>query len=188
MLYKWNRSYATFGIDFFPLYFLFLKLPLSLSSYFLLLCWDFYLFIYLFWLIFLFFFPNYFKHIYKCAWEEGWAPCYCFLEIKDLASPVVSRDKAIREGFVTTHQASESQLSIQPPMPSQWRESRGEGTPSYSLGRVESVGSPFSLGCHGGSDVLYLDSININIMLEVVFYSLCVYVRVVFRDNGVVIF
>lgn len=71
------------------------------------------------------------------------------LEIKDLASPVVSRDKAIRGGFVTTHQASESQLSILPPMPSQWRESRGKGTPSYSLGRVESVGSPFSLGCHG---------------------------------------
>ena len=33
------------GIDFFPLYFLFLKFLLSLSLYFLLLCWDFYLFI-----------------------------------------------------------------------------------------------------------------------------------------------
>ena len=46
--------------------------------------------------------------------------------MKDLASPVVSRDKAVRGGFVTAHQASECQLSIQPPMPSHWDGGRAE--------------------------------------------------------------
>ena len=155
------------GIDFFPLYFVLLRLPLSLSFIFSTSLLRL-LFIYLFWLYFYFFFPSCFTHVYKCTWEVGWARCYCFLGMKDLASPVVSRDKAVKGGFVIVHQASECQLSIQPPMPSQSGESRGWGIPSYILGRVESVGSPFSLGCHGGGNVLHLDSISINITVVLV--------------------